>query len=172
MELYTVETKYINYLSNFQVHIWDNKENGNLRPYVGIVLNIGDYKYYAPLTSPKPKHNNMPERLDLIRLEYKKRLIAVINLNNIIPVSDRLISKIDMDNLTDRKYKELLNIEIIQIRRKQSVILKNAKILYNKMTKFRNDSQNAKLVSICYDFHMLEQKLDEYMSAYGYWQRD
>jgi hypothetical protein len=51
---------------------------------------------------------------------------------------------------------------MIDIRRKQSTILRNARIIYNKVTKFGNEPQNAKLVSICYDFALLEQKLSEY----------
>ena len=134
-----------------------------MRPYVGVVLNVGKYKYYAPLSSPKPKHRKMLDRLDFIRLEHKGKLIAVINLNNIIPVADELVSLIDIKNLTDQRYKDLLNIEMIDIRRKQSVIMKNANSIYNKVTKFKDEPQNSRLVSLCYNFLLLEQKLQEYL---------
>jgi len=105
----------------------------------------------------------MLDRLDFIRLEHKGKLIAVINLNNIIPVADELVSLIDIKNLTDQRYKDLLNIEMIDIRRKQSVILKNANSVYNKVTKFKDEPQNSRLVSLCYNFLLLEQKLQEYL---------
>jgi hypothetical protein len=79
-------------------------------------------------------------------------------------VDDSLISKIDIPNYPDAKYKDLLNIEMIDIRRKQSIIRKNVKTLYTKTTTFRHESANAKLVSICYNFNLLERKLDDYIS--------
>ena len=167
MELYTVDTGYIDYLKQFQLHIWENEENNRLRPYVGVVMDIGTFKYYAPLSSPKPKHQQMSDRLDFIRLEHKGQLKAVINLNNMIPVSDNLITKIDISGITDYYYKNLLNIEMIDIRRKQSTILKNAKSIYNKVTKFHDEPNNAKLVSLCYDFSLLEKKLQEFVQLFA-----
>ena len=163
MKLYTIDTAYIDYLKKFQPHIWENVENNRLRPYVGVVLSIGKHIYYAPLSSPKPKHQKMCDRLDFIRLEHKGALIAVINLNNMIPVADELVTKIDIKNLADMRYKDLLNVEMIDIRRKQAVILRNANSIYNKVTKFANEPRNARLVSLCYNFFLLEQKLQEYI---------
>jgi len=163
VKLYTIDTAYIDYLKKFQPHIWENAENHRLRPYVGVVLSIGKHKYYAPLSSPKPKHQKMLDRLDFIRLEHKGALIAVINLNNMIPVADELVTKIDIKNLADMRYKDLLNVEMIDIRRKQAVILRNANSIYNKVTKFANEPRNARLVSLCYNFFLLEQKLQEYI---------
>jgi protein AbiQ len=139
-------------------------EYNRLRPYAGVVLAVGTHKYYAPLTSPKAKHQKMPDRLDFIRLENKRQLIAVINLNNIIPVADELVTLIDIANITDQKYQSLLNVEMIDIRRKQSTIMKNANSVYNKVTKFGSEPRNARLVSICYDFLLLEAKLQEFLN--------
>ena len=118
MELYTIDTKYINYLKKFQERIWDNEENGRLRPYAGIVLTVGKNNYYVPLSSPKPKHAKMQDRLDFIRLEHRRQLKGVLNLNNMIPVDESLICKIDINNIDDNFYKNLLNVEMIDIRRK------------------------------------------------------
>ena len=164
MKLYTIDTGYIDYLKQFQEHIYDNMENNRLRPYAGVVLTVGTHKYYAPLSSPKAKHQKMTDRLDFIRLEHKGQLIAVINLNNIIPVADELVTLIDIPNLADIRYQNLLNVEMIDIRRKQATITKNANSVYNKVTKFGDEPRNARLVSICYDFLLLEQKLLEFLA--------
>jgi protein AbiQ len=164
MFLYTIDTDYIEFLARFQEHIWINEENNRLRPYVGVVLDIGEYQYYAPLSSPKPKHLHMKDRLDFIRLEYKGTLKGVINLNNIIPVSDSLVTKIDIQSIVDVNYKNLLNVEMIDIRRKRSIIQRNAKTVYNKVTKFNHEIQNAKLIALSYNFLLLEQKMLEYLS--------
>ena len=168
MRLYTIDTKYIDFLRKFQNHIYHNIENNRLRPYAGVVLTVGTHKYYAPLTSPKAKHHKMSDRLDFIRLENKGKLIAVINLNNIIPVADELVTLIDIASIADQKYKTLLNIEMIDIRRKQATIIKNANSVYNKVTKFNTEPRNARLVSICYDFLLLEKKLQEFLNQIDY----
>lgn len=161
LKLYTVNSQYINYLKQFQEHIWANEDKGRLRPYIGIVIILDPFKYYAPLSSPKIKHENMKDRLDFIRIDHKGDLKSVINLNNIIPVDDKNITLFDVPNESE-PYRSLLNTEIIEIRKKQHIIINNAKIIYNKVTKHKDD--NVKLCNICYDFKLLEQKLIEYNS--------
>ena len=165
MNLYTIDTEYIEYLKKFQKHIWVNEENGRLRPYAGIVLTVNDNRYYVPLSSPKPKHAKMQDRIDFIRLEHRNQLKGVLNINNMLPVNDSLVKKIEINNITDNFYKNLLNMEIVDIRRKRATILKNAGIIYNKMTKYRSEPQNQRLASVCYDFVLLEQKLQEYVEG-------
>jgi protein AbiQ len=154
-------------LKKFQVGIWENEDKSRLRPYAGIVLHVGDNKYYVPLSSPKPKHMKMQDRLDFIRLEHKNQLRGVLNLNNMIPVNDSLVKRIEIDSITDSFYRNLLSMEIVDIRRKQAVIRRNAIIIYNKTTKYKDEPQNQRLVSVCYDFLLLEQKLQEYMDKRG-----
>lgn len=57
MKLFEVTDAYINYMKQwFYKTMMDNKENfrRHSRKYLGIVLEINDYKYFAPLSSPKP----------------------------------------------------------------------------------------------------------------------
>jgi protein AbiQ len=162
LKLYTINTDYINYLKRFQHHIWDNEEKSRLRPYVGIVFEIDKYKYYAPLSSPKQKHDKMRDGLDFIKIEYKNELKCVINLNNMIPVDDSDLSLIDIEN-EESLYANLLSVEIIGIRKKKDIICNNARILHNKVTKHRNEKHNEKLIQICYNFLFLEQNMSEYI---------
>lgn len=51
---YTVDKDYIRYLSKFERHVSYNKDEiGHSRPYLGIVLQIEEYKYFVPLYSYK-----------------------------------------------------------------------------------------------------------------------
>ncbi len=160
LKLYTVDTKYIDYLKNFQKNMWDNEEKGRLRPYVGIIITtINGFNYYAPLSSPKPKHEKWKDRLDFIRIDYKGELKCVINLNNIIPVHDDDVYLIDISK-EEEKYASLLNIEVIEIRKKKSLIINNARSLHEKITKHKDE--NSGLASFCYDFENLENKLHDY----------
>ncbi|QGZ99420.1 type III toxin-antitoxin system ToxN/AbiQ family toxin [Dehalobacter restrictus] len=163
LKLYVVDTQYINYLKQFQEHIWDNDDKGKIRPYIGILIPLNNFNYYAPLSSPKQKHDSMKDRLDFIRIDHKNELKCVINLNNIIPVNDFSISLLDIEN-EEELYRNLLNTELIEIRKKQHTIINNSGILYNKITRHIKD--NPKLANICYDFKLLEEKCNEYRLIY------
>ncbi len=104
----------------------------------------------------------MKDRLDFIKIEYKNELKCVINLNNMIPVDDSDLSLIDLEN-EEPLYASLLSVEIIGIRKKTDTISNNARILYNKVTRHRNEKHNERLIHICYNFMFLEQKMSEYI---------
>ena len=58
--------------------IAENKHEA--RPYVGVVLEINSIHYYAPFTSPKPKHQKMKTvkiSVKLIKV-YMERSILII----------------------------------------------------------------------------------------------
>lgn len=65
----------------------------NKRKYIGIVMEINDVKYFAPMSSYKDKHKKMQETVDLIKIKD----YAVINLNNMIPVPCEQILEIDIN---------------------------------------------------------------------------
>ena len=50
--------------------------------------------YYAPLSSPKEKHIKLKPKLGLLKINYGK--YGVINFNNMIPVTNWNIKKIDL----------------------------------------------------------------------------
>lgn len=162
LQFYHISTSYINYLKQFQRHIWDNEEKGRKRPYIGLVLEIGDYKYYAPMTSPKPKHTKIPESIDLKKIIYQNQLTGVINLNNLIPVQDSDVELVDLNKLSvqDSKYHDLLNNQIIIIRKKHAEIIKDSNLIYKIKTRNYNGYVNLK--KRCYDFILLEKKCSEY----------
>ena len=41
-----------------------------MRPYVGVVYTYNDLNYFAPLSSPKPKHLKMSEKaIDVFKID-------------------------------------------------------------------------------------------------------
>ncbi len=54
-KIYSVSDTYISYLRESDPNVYSNKESNrtHTRKYVGIVLNINDYHYFIPLSSPK-----------------------------------------------------------------------------------------------------------------------
>ena len=147
MKLYEVDSKYIDYLANFEPHLFRNKKQGqqNERKYIGVILEIHDVKYFAPLSCFKDKHKRMRESIDFIKIST----YAVININNMFPVPDGLYTYVDYSKERNQKYKKLLMSEYRIIRKLQDRIRRNARELYRQ--KVEKKEKNA-LTKRCNDF--------------------
>jgi len=64
--LFRASNDYIEFLRMYDNKVLFNKDER--RPYVGIVLQINNFNYFAPLTSPKPKHRSMSNQIDSLNL--------------------------------------------------------------------------------------------------------
>ncbi|MCF2612093.1 MULTISPECIES: type III toxin-antitoxin system ToxN/AbiQ family toxin [Fusobacterium] len=157
MKLYTINEEYINYLRQFSENVKYNKKES--RPYVGIILKIDDYTYFAPLGSPKPKHLKMKESLDFIKIDNGK--IGVINLNNMIPVSEDKVTNIIFNTLSDKKYATLLESQLRWIERNTELISSKSFKLYKLIT----TKENTMFHKRCNNFKLLEEKSLEYLST-------
>ena len=61
IKIYGVKDAYIKYLSQYQAHLFLH-ENGSFgRKYIGTVLEIDGFFYFAPLSSFKSKHKKIKE---------------------------------------------------------------------------------------------------------------
>lgn len=69
IKIYEISSDYIDYLVPIAEHLYHNKKNNqkNERKYIGIVLTINGYDYFAPLSSFKPKHLKMKESIDFYK---------------------------------------------------------------------------------------------------------
>ena len=58
LKLYTVDDDYIEYLKHFDKQVMFSKGDDYLtdRKYLGVVLEINGFKYFAPLSSPKDSY--------------------------------------------------------------------------------------------------------------------
>jgi hypothetical protein len=68
MDWYVVDKKYINYLTQFDSRVGYVEYGERLKLHVGILLTIGDFHYYVPISSAKPKHQKMSNSLDFHKL--------------------------------------------------------------------------------------------------------
>ncbi len=157
IRFYEINSKYVEYLSKFEPHIYINKKNGNgrVRKYIGVVLNVNGLEYFAPLSSLKKKHQFIEEGLDIIKIKK----YAVINLNNMFPVPESVCKPIDFSNEKNPKYKDLMQAEYRFIKKIEDKIKKNASLLYKH--KFENGNSTP-LSKRCNDFALLEIKCREY----------
>lgn len=68
LKIYYLDENYINYLRKFDTKVAYNKNQ--TRPYIGIVYTFNGFNYFAPLSSPKPKHLKMSEKaMDIFKID-------------------------------------------------------------------------------------------------------
>lgn len=158
ISIYEIDSKYVDYLSVFEPHLFQNKQVGQVheRKYIGIVLTINESNYFAPLSSFKRKHAKMRNTVDCIKIKH----YAVINLNNMFPVPNGLASYVDISKEPDPKYKSLLLAEYRIIKSLQEKIRINAKTVYEHKCKSANQTALAKR---CNDFLRLEEVSKQYV---------
>lgn len=59
LKIYEIKAEYIKYLSGIQEHLFISEGKKASRKYIGIILEINGFKYFAPLSFFKPKHRKM-----------------------------------------------------------------------------------------------------------------
>ena len=156
IRIYEVKSEYIQYLGIYQKHIFSQNEGKERRKHIGVVLEIHGLKYFAPISSHKPKHKKMKETIDFLKIKEW----AVINLNNMIPVPESQVVNIDINMEKDRSYKYLLQAESREINRQKNRIRKNAEIVYSHKKLNGNSTALAKRTN---DFELLEKLSREYV---------
>jgi protein AbiQ len=157
LKIYEVNPHYIKYLTGFQDHLFFADGDKAGRKYIGIVLEINEFKYFAPLSSFKSKHKKMDEGVDFIKIKD----YAVININNMIPVPEGEYALVDVNGTKDPHYRFLLQAESREINRQKNRILKNASIVYKH--KERN-GENSPLAKRTNNFKVLEKACKDYIS--------
>ena len=160
MKFYHIKEDFITDLRQFDTKIAENKNQ--TRPYVGIVLEVNSVKYYAPFSSPKPKHKKMKNGKDFRKIN--NGLYGAINFNNMIPVLDSALIEIDIANIADVKYRRLLQNQYNSIKADEKGILKTAenlrKLIFDAET---NLSAHDKVIKQrCCDLVLLEEKYIEW----------
>ena len=158
IRLYNVKENYISYLRSFDSKVLHNKNEK--RPYVGVVCVVNSTNYYVPLASPKKKYMHMSNSKDFHKIAGGK--YGVINFNNMIPIDDDKLIKINIQNETDKFYRNLLQNQYNALITIENTICKKASGIYNLyVTKNELSSNDAKIKSRCCNFPLLEKKMRE-----------
>ena len=84
MRLIEISDEYIEYMKKFFENILDNKMNSRKhgRKYLGVIMNINNQDYFAPLSSPKKSDYNTDGSIKNSTI-IVLRLITKKILNNI-----------------------------------------------------------------------------------------
>lgn len=169
LSLYTVNMKYIRNLAHADDHIFSVSPQAgkSTRPFLGIIIICNEKQYCVPLSSPKPKHYSMKNDVDFSKIiDESGKLIGVLNFNNMIPVRDDVIEKMDLkihprDSVSIRHYKSMAIKQISFCRKNQDVIIRKANKLYRIIT---DGTASGLLKKRCCKFGELEKVLAKFNS--------
>ena len=166
LNLYRIDENYGGYMWLFDEKVPDMAREKNKRPFVGVVIAVGSCSYYAPLSSPKPKHLHMHTAIDFMKIEGGK--FGVINFNNMLPVSNEQLVLLDLkikrgDDENTVKYKLLLTNQKDWCTKHQDLLSKKAGNLY---TLFKEGKLYRNIVDRCCNFELLEKAMKIYDPNY------
>lgn len=154
LRIYRIDDKYVRFLQSRDSRVQNNKNRR--RPYVGIVLFVGEHKYFVPMESPKPNHVNIKPGRHILKLDNGK--LGILGFNNMIPVHPSALIAFDIDDEPDAQYAELLRRQASYCNRSKADILSHAASTYYNVVS-RN---NPFLLKICCDFKKLEKACEQY----------
>lgn len=160
LKLYRINEVYAKYIYYQDEKVLKAFNLKNKRPFIGIILKINEINYFAPLSSPKKKHEKMKNSIDFIKINNGRN--GVINLNNMIPIPREQYNEINIKEeiQKDKKYGIILKYQIKWCNENKEQIINNAKKLYNLIT---NKKGNLSLTKRCCNFKFLETKLNQFI---------
>ena len=183
-KFYRINPEYLEYLHTFDSEVYyDASYKENMKPFIGILIGIEDYKYFIPLTSPKAKHKKWSNVADEHILIYeianidtyvkghyykpyntkeKLHLIGVLDIKKMIPVPRDVFKVINFSDCS-REYRSLLEKEYEFCLSRQKEIVRSVNNLYNKYLNGVNVkfSCNYKLLEkVCQNYIDKEIDLD------------
>lgn len=113
LKIVRVNPEYCDYLRKYDNKVAYNKNEKELRPFIGILFKIDTCEYFAPLSSPKLKHKNMKNTVDFFKI--KDGELGAVNFNNMIPVMKRDYTIVEYDEELSRKiYNNIKNKYIFE----------------------------------------------------------
>jgi len=160
LNLYIADQDYCKFLHDIDNKVSIPYQSKEARPYVGILITVNNKNYFAPLTSPKLKHQYMKDSQDFLRI--KDGLYGAINFNNMIPIPKCYLQKIDISKIEDKAYAKILEIQLEWINSNKSKIINRALNLYYAITQ---ENASDMLRKRCCNFLLLEEKCYEYMNS-------
>ena len=161
LRIVRIDSDYCDYLRKYDNKVAYNKFEKELRPFIGILFKIDECEYFAPLSSPKPKHKKMKNKLDFLKIDNGE--LGAVNFNNMIPVLEKCYCLVDLNKKTltleEYKYQKLLKEQLAWLN-------SNYIQIYNKSYKLYQLYNNGKLPdnikNRCCNFKLLEEKCKKY----------
>jgi len=159
LKFYEVKDDYIQYLKRFDNKVPNVLYDGNNKFVCGIVLQIGEINYYAPVS-----HFSQKQRTNMLIYNKQGRAISSIRFCFMIPAPMETLTEKKFDKIDeiDSLYADLLKIEYDYCRSHIDDIQSKAASVYkigcNKNHPFNNTCCNFKILETAYR-NYIEQEL-------------
>jgi protein AbiQ len=160
LDFYEIDPGYIEYLIHIDAKVPKvdySASNAHDKFLCGIVLQVYDHKYFAPISSFK-KH----QRTNIIIKNEKGREISSIRFSFMIPVPSGVLKLKAIKDEISPKYRRLLNWELQFCRKNAKAIFSRAKFVYDSVVVKRD----ALMIKNCCDFKALEDASIIYANEY------
>lgn len=154
LKLVTIDSNYCNYLRKYDKKVPFNYSKKENRPFVGVLFKINEFEYFAPLSSPKPKHLKMKNTLDFIKIDGGK--LGAVNFNNMLPVLKYNYKIIDFnDTFIDDNYKFLLINQLSWLNKYKIQFREKSLKLYDR---YKNNKLSINIKNRCCNYILLEEQ--------------
>lgn len=161
LKIVRVNSDYCDYLRIYDSKVAYNKNEKELRPFIGILFKIDNCQYFAPLSSPKVKHKNMKNTIDFFKI--KDGELGAVNFNNMIPVNEKnyVLINLNKETLTiaELKYQKLLKEQLDWLNANYRQIKNKSFKLYQL---YNSGKLPQSIKSRCCNFKLLEEKCIEF----------
>ena len=168
LKLYQIDMKYVRDLhrADDKVESVSPQIGKANRVFIGVVVVHDGIKYCIPLSHPKAKHKKMANNAEFQKIVVEDKLIAVLNFNLMIPVTDKQLIPVDLkihnNDAKDVKSWKGLCIKELKWCRKpdnETIIRDKAKNLYILCADEEKEFKGKKR---CVDFKKLEKVCERY----------
>ncbi len=131
--IYNIDVPYLKYLHDqIDSEVYYAPEKYDTKPFLGLVVGIGEYTYFIPFSSSKPRHlkwknvaldhyliYEIVDKNSLSAMAVCKpydgdnvqHILAALDMKKMIPVPSGLYSKVEFNQISDAVYKTLLEKE-------------------------------------------------------------
>ena len=178
---YTIDAGYLEFLNRKDSEVYYNSSYRNtLKPFIGIIIDMAECKYFIPLTSAKEKHKKWKNSCDEhfliyevidksinisgdVYKEYSKdkkiHVMSVLDIKKMIPVPNDAYERIVFDELGDERYQDLFEKEYAFCLTIKNKILTRAEKIY----KHQKETQIVRR-TYC-DFSCCENAMREWLQS-------
>ena len=165
MDFYKIDEAYIAFLQAYEkkhrgvTKVPNMRYSDRMKFAFGTVLTVNDIKYYVSVSSFDQKQ----EANILIRVPGdKKEIKGSLRFNYMVPVPDACLERLVISEVSDLKYRTLLNKEFQFCKANADKIEDKAVKIYNRVVEKKKES----LVNNSCDFKLLETAYRMYIEQH------
>lgn len=157
LKFYDIDPAYANYLRQFDQRIPNINYGTNNKFVCGIVLSVSGYNYFAPISS-----NTARQQTNILITDDTGRVLSSIKFSFMFPAPTTVITPKNFRAIraVDSAYADLLEKEYEFCKKNEQAIRDKAMKVYRI-----GCNPGHVLHRNCCDFHLLEEKQDEWIAA-------